>query len=592
MSQENRNLFLTIIISIAILFGWNYVFPTPEAPPAPPQQQTQVTQQNTATPQAQATKVLETRDTVLDQSPRVKIDTPSIEGSISLKGGRIDDVKLKNYRETVDPSSPIITLMTPKGAANAYQAEFNWLGTDASQLPNSDTLWTTSSTALTPTQPLVLTWDNGKGLVFTRTISVDDKALFTVADSVKNNSEAAIDLTPYGIIARYGKPQVAGYAVLHEGMIGILGDNGLQEYTYDAVAKEAAGANYDHGKEWANLKGGYVGFSDKYWATALIPDQSQTYRGSFTQRADPTVGNVYQAAVVGTTRSLAAGATTENTQHFFAGAKEASVLDAYQTQLKVDRFDRLIDWGWFFFITRPLFKVIDFLYKFVGNFGVSILVITLLIKLIFLPLANKSYASMAKMKAVQPEMTAIRERYADDKTKQQQALMELYKKEKINPVSGCWPMLVQIPVFFALYKVLFVSIEMRHAPFIGWIKDLAAPDPTTIFNLFGLIPFDPSTFPVIGSFLMLGAWPVIMGLTMWIQMKMNPQAADPTQQMIFAWMPLIFTFMLAHFPAGLVIYWAWNNTLSVIQQYFIMKRHGVKVELWDNLKNVFKRKAA
>ena len=303
------------------------------------------------------------------------------------------------------------------------------------------------------------------------------------------------------------------------------------------------------------------------------------------------IGKVYQANVLGAAQTLQPGSTTEMTQRLFAGAKEVTVVDRYQDTYSIKNFDRLIDWGWFYFITKPLFKVLDFFYRLFGNFGIAILIVTVILKIFFFPLANKSYASMAKMKAVQPEMTSIRERFADDKVKQQQALMELYKKEKINPVAGCWPVLIQIPVFFALYKVLFVTIEMRHAPFFGWIHDLAAPDPTTVFNLFGLLPYNPGSVPVIGHFLLLGAWPLMMGVTMWLQMKMNPEPPDPVQKQVFAWMPVIFTFMLGSFPAGLVIYWAWNNLLSVTQQGFIMRRNGVKVQLWDNLRSVFRKKS-
>ncbi len=600
---ENRNLISAILLSAAILFGWNYFFPQQKAPPPQPAQQTTQSAQpaagtaaptasSTTAPQAQVVAELKPRAEVLAQSPRVTIDTPSILGSISLKGGRIDDVELKKYREGVDPKSPIITLFSPKGTAGGYQAEFGWSGADTSLMPTPDTLWQASDTKLTPEKPVVLTWNNGKGLVFTRTIAVDDKSMFTVTDSVKNNTAAEMSLSPYGIIARYGKPKVEGYAVLHEGLIGVLGSNELQTYTYDAITKEAAIPGYDHAKRWENVTGGYVGFTDKYWASALIPDQSRPYSGIYSDRPAPTVGNVYQTTAWANPLLVPANGSVENTQRLFVGAKEIKVLADYQDNLKIAKLDLLIDWGWFWFFVRPLAKFLGILYNFVGNFGVAIMLLTLLIKLIFLPLANKSYASMAKMKAVQPEMTAIRERYADDKTKQQQALMELYKKEKINPVSGCWPMLIQIPVFFALYKVLFVSIDMRQAPFFGWIKDLSAPDPTTIFNLFGLLPFDPSTVPFFGPYLMLGAWALVMGITMWLQMKMNPAAGDPTQQMMFSWMPVIFTFMLAHFPVGLVIYWAWNNFLSILQQYYIMRKNGVKVELWDNLRGLGKKKPA
>jgi YidC/Oxa1 family membrane protein insertase len=447
-------------------------------------------------------------------------------------------------------------------------------------------VWTADDAqSLTPERPVVLTWDNGQGLVFRREIGVDARSMFTVKDSVENRGAAPVTLYPYGLVSRHGKPTTLGYYVLHEGMIGVLGEQGLQEYTYDNVEKEPPIAGQaTRGKAWNGVVGGFLGITDKYWAAAVVPDQNQPYQGSFTMRQEGPA-KIYQANMLGDAKTLQPGATAESTQRLFAGAKETAAVDAYQQNLGIKSFDLIIDWGWFYFITKPLFRLLDFFFRLFGNFGVAILIVTVLIKIVFLPLANKSYRSMAKMKAVQPEMLAIRERYGDDKMKQQQALMELYKKEKINPVAGCWPVLIQIPVFFALYKVLFVTIEMRHAPFFGWIRDLAAPDPTSIFNLFGLLPF------AVPEFLLVGVWPLIMGVTMWLQMKMNPTPPDPIQQQMFAWMPVIFTFMLASFPAGLVIYWAWNNFLSILQQYFIMKRNGVKVELWDNLRGVFAKKA-
>ncbi|MBK3421345.1 membrane protein insertase YidC, partial [Methylobacterium ajmalii] len=523
------------------------------------------------------------RAEALARSPRVRIDTPALAGSVALKGGRIDDVLLKNYHETVDNSSPRIELLSPTGSANPYYAEFGWVGQNAGQLPGGDTLWTAEGDALTPEKPLVLTWDNGAGLTFRRTISVDDKFMFTIADTVENKGANAVSLLPYGLVSRWGKPHTQGYYVLHEGMIGVLGDKGLQEYTYDKLGKEnPLGTPGTRGLSWTGVTGGFLGITDKYWAATAIPDQKTPYTGSFTER-DEGATKVYQASSLGEAKQLAPGATVSSEQRLFAGAKEVGAIDGYEKSLSIKRFDLLIDWGWFYFITKPMFKALDFFYRLFGNFGVSILIVTLLLKLLFLPIANRSYVSMAKMKAVQPEMTAIRERYADDKVKQQQAMMELYKKEKINPVAGCWPVLVQIPVFFSLYKVLFVTIEMRHAPFFGWIRDLAAPDPTSLFNLFGLLPYTPP------DFLHLGIWPLIMGVTMFVQMKMNPAPPDPVQAQVFTFMPIIFTFMLGSFPAGLVIYWAWNNTLSVIQQYVIMRRNGVKVELWDNLRSTFSR---
>ncbi|MCB5173985.1 MULTISPECIES: membrane protein insertase YidC [Microvirga] len=609
MREDNRNLIVAIVLSVAVLIGWQYFFAAPEAERQRlANQQQQSTQVNPTAPTpsqaggpsapvpgtvpgAPVAPVVESREAALARSPRVAIDTPSIAGSINLRGGRVDDVALKHYRETVDPRSPNIVLFSPSGSPNPYYADFGWVGTQAGPLPGPDTIWTADKQTLTPSSPVTLTWDNGQGLVFRRIVSVDEKSMFTVKNEVENRGSAAVTLHPYGLVSRHGKPTTLGYYVLHEGLIGVLGDQGLQEYTYANLDKEEAVPGQNTvGKVWDSVTGGFVGITDKYWAAAVIPDQTQVYQGSFTMRQAPN-GQTYQANMLGAAQTLAPGATTEVTQRLFAGAKEVAVVDNYGEALNIKNFDLLIDWGWFYFITKPLFKVLDFFYRLFGNFGVAILLVTVVLKLIFFPLANKSYASMAKMKAVQPEMASIRERYADDKMKQQQALMELYKKEKINPVAGCWPVLIQIPVFFALYKVLFVTIEMRHAPFFGWIRDLAAPDPTSIFNLFGLLPYNPGAVPVLGSFLMIGVWPIIMGITMWLQMKMNPEPPDPVQKQVFAWMPVIFTFMLGSFPAGLVIYWAWNNLLSVTQQAFIMKRNGVKIELWDNLRSTFNRKS-
>ncbi|WP_112662843.1 membrane protein insertase YidC [Microvirga flavescens] len=608
MRQDNKNLIIAIAMSVLILLGWQYFYATPQAEKQRQAQLAQQQQQQSqsaqpgqpatqsaapagSAPNAAAAPVAESREAALARSPRVKISTPAISGSISLRGARVDDVSLNNYRETVDPKSPNIVLFSPSGAPHAYYAEFGWVGAAAGALPGPDTLWTADKTTLTPDAPVTLTWDNGQGLVFRRAISVDNNFMFTLKDTVENRGSAPVTLNAYGLVSRHGRPVTLGYMVLHEGLIGVLGDQGLQEITYANLEKESPlPGQAAIGKAWSSVTGGFVGITDKYWAATVVPDQAQPYQGSFTVRTTPA-NVIYQANTLGEGKTIQPGASVEATQRLFAGAKEVAVVDGYSDNLGILKFDRLIDWGWFYFITKRLFMVLDFFYKLVGNFGVAILIVTVLLKILFLPLANKSYASMAKMKAVQPEMTAIRERYADDRVKQQQALMELYKKEKINPVAGCWPVAIQIPVFFALYKVLFVTIEMRHAPFFGWIRDLAAPDPTTVFNLFGLLPFDPGTVPGIGHFLLLGAWPLIMGITMWLQMKMNPAPPDPVQQKVFAWMPVIFTFMLGSFPAGLVIYWAWNNLLSVIQQGFIMRRNGVKVELWDNLRGTFSRKA-
>ena len=395
---------------------------------------------------------------------------------------------------------------------------------------------------------------------------------------MKNNGAEPVTLYPYALISRHGTPHVEGFYILHEGLIGVLGEQGLQEVSYKTA---------DEKKEIVFNKGtnGWLGITDKYWAATLLPDSAATLQAQASPRHRRARPRTIRPTICSTRKTIAPGATGTADARLFAGAKETPLIDAYDKKLKLNRFELLIDWGWFYFITKPMFWSIDYLFRLVGNFGVAILLVTVLIKIVFFPLANKSYASMAKMKNIQPEMVALRERYPDDKQKQQQEMMALYKREKINPVAGCLPILIQIPVFFALYKVLFVTIEMRHAPFYGWIKDLSAQDPTNLFNLFGLIPFDPTTLPVLGPYLHLGVWPIVMGITMWVQMKLNPAPPDPTQKMIFDWMPLIFTFMLASFPAGLVIYWAWNNLLSVIQQSIIMKKNGAKIELFDNIKS-------
>jgi YidC/Oxa1 family membrane protein insertase len=548
---------------------------TPAGSAPPPTQQPQVPAQPV------------TREAALAGSSRVRIETPRLSGSVALKGGRIDDLALVQYRETVDPQSPPIELLSPPGSPAPFYTEFGWISPNGVTVkrPDENTVWTQEGAGpLGVGRPVTLTYDNGEGLVFRRTISVDDKYLFTLRDEVANKGTTPVTLYPYARIQRQGTPKVAGYYILHEGLIGYLGDQGLKEETYAKMDDKKL-------ETFDNVTNAWLGITDKYWAAALIPDTNAKLQAQFISRP---VGprHDYETAYYLAPQTIAPGATGSADTRLFAGAKEVSVIDGYNEALKLNHFDLLIDWGFFYFITKPLFVAMDWIYHRVGNFGIAILLITILIKILFFPLANKSYASMAKMKAVQPEMAAIRERYAEDKVKQQQAMMELYKKEKINPLAGCLPILIQVPVFFALYKVLFVTIEMRHAPFFGWIKDLSAPDPTTVFNLFGLIPWDPTVLPVVGPFLQLGAWPLIMGVTMWLQMKLNPAPPDPTQQMIFNWMPVIFTFMLANFSAGLVIYWAWNNTLSVIQQSVIMRKNGAKIELFDNIKSLFVKKKA
>jgi YidC/Oxa1 family membrane protein insertase len=605
---DNKNTILAIALSALVLLGWQYFFAVPQekARQEQLQAQQQSQKQNAPTPAqpgqapptqagpaqmpgpagAPAAEAPIDRASALAAGPRVPIATGSVQGSIALKGGRIDDLALVKFRETVDPKSPPIVLLAPSGTADPFYAEFGWTGTAGSnvKLPTADTVWKQSgSGALSVSHPVMLTYDNGEGLEFHRTITVDDKYMFSLKDEVINKGSSPVSLYPYALISRHGTPQTAGYYILHEGLVGVLGESGLQEYTYKNITEKKS-VSFD-------VTNGWLGITDKYWAAVLVPDTTARLKARFSTG---TLGSVptYQTDYLLDAQTIAPGATGSANARLFAGAKEVAVVNEYEKQLNLNRFDLLIDWGWFYFITKPLFFAIDYLYHLVGNFGLAILIVTVLIKAAFFPLANKSYASMAKMKAVQPQMTALRERYADDKAKQQQELMELYRREKINPLAGCLPIAIQIPVFFSLYKVLFVTIEMRHAPFFGWIHDLSAQDPTNVFNLFGLIPVDPTMLPVIGHFLHLGAWPLIMGVTMWVQMKLNPAPPDPTQQMIFNWMPLIFTFMLANFPAGLVIYWAWNNSLSVAQQSIIMRKHGAKIELFDNIKALFAKKKA
>jgi YidC/Oxa1 family membrane protein insertase len=613
---DNRNTILAVILSGLVLIAWQYFYNMPQMEKQRAQSQTQA---ELAKPTAQSTPGSTTpgstpapaantpaaaqpasalpvisRDAAIAASPRIKIESPRLSGSISLKGARIDDLALEKYRETVDPASPAIVLFSPSQTANPYYAEFGWVpATGATvRLPDQSTMWEQEGTgSLSPDHPVTLKYDNGDGLVFRRTVAIDDRYLFTLKDDVTNVGAAPVTLYPFALISRHGTPQVSGYYILHEGLIGYLGDQGLQEFAYKKI-DEAKSVSF-------NVINGWLGITDKYWASALLPDTSARLQARFSSNLVGT-NRTYQTDYLLDAQTVPIGGTVTANARLFAGAKEAGVVGinfplvgfgGYNKELGLNHFDLLIDWGWFYFITKPMFLALDWFYRLFGNFGVSILLVTVIVKLLFFPLANKSYASMAKMKSVQPQLAALKERYPDDRVKQQQEMMEIYKKEKINPIAGCLPVVVQIPVFFSLYKVLFVTIEMRHAPFFGWIKDLSAPDPTNLFTLFGLLHYDPTQLPLFGHYLALGIWPIIMGITMWFQMKLNPTPPDPTQKMIFDWMPLIFTFMLAGFPAGLVIYWAWNNLLSVLQQSFIMRRNGVKVELFDNLKATFAKKA-
>lgn len=582
---DNKNMILAIVLSIGILVFFETFFntgPTPEEQAAATAAQQQA-QSGQVTPAAPATApnaqvpavpgsapiassaelIEQSRKEALGATKRVRIDTPRLHGSISLTGGLVDDLTLAKYRKTIDPTSEEIVLLSPRGSVGAYYTGYGWTGTDDQPMPGLDTVWTADRDTLTPTQPVTLTWDNGNGLVFKRIMSIDENYMFGVEQRVENNTGNALTLYPFGLISRFGTPETTDFYILHEGLLGVTGGQ-LQEIDYSDISDEPAGIS-------AETTGGWIGITDKYWLATLIPNQSDKVQTRFLQRKEGVV-DVYQADFLGAPVAVPANGTASSASHLFAGAKEVTLLDAYSEKLGIENFDLAIDFGWFYFLTKPIFLSLLWINSSVGNLGVSILLLTVVIKILFFPLANKSYVSMSKMKKLQPDMIKLRERFSEDKVKLNQEMMALYKREKVNPASGCLPILVQIPVFFALYKVLFVTIEMRHAPFFGWIQDLSAPDPTSLFNLFGLIPFTPP------DFLMIGVWPLLMGLSMYIQQKLNPQPADPIQAKIFLFMPLFFMFLLASFPAGLVIYWAWNNTLSILQQWVIMRRMGINTK--------------
>ncbi|MDE2165204.1 MAG: membrane protein insertase YidC [Alphaproteobacteria bacterium] len=581
--MDQRNLFIAIAVSIAILVGFQYLSER-FAPPAPPPNKTQPAKTAPGTAEAPSSGApagaptvageakTEPRAQVLASTPRVPIDTPRLKGSINLVGGRIDDLTLRTYHETVDPKSAPVVLLAPEGSEHPYFIQLGWVSTDSHvKIPGTETHWIASGGALTPTHPIDLTWDNGAGLKFIEHIAVDKDYMFTVTDSVVNSGHMPVMLYPYARIRRTGAAptstvysHVGPIAVLdgrlYDGGVCIFGHILCDNYNYDDVKKAPV---------IGSSRGGWFGFTDLYWLTALILPQHDEVRTSFHYVG---VGGVdsYQADYVGSALTIKPDQSVAFANHVFVGAKVLALLDRYDRTLQVPQFDHAIDFGIFYFITKPIFRALDFFNGWLGNFGLAIMLLTLLIKLVFFPLANKSYRAMSKMKKLQPEMQKLREKYGDDKAKLNQEMMALYKRVGANPMAGCLPIVVQIPVFFSLYKVLYVTIEMRHAPFYGWIHDLSAPDPTTFVNLFGLLPFHP---PAV-SFLHIGAWPIIMGVTMYLQQKLNPQPPDPVQAKMFMVLPVVFTFMLAQFAVGLVIYWSWNNLLSIAQQWAIMRRTG------------------
>lgn len=587
--MDNKNLLLAIVLSIVILLGFQFYFdavsPPPEQQQAQQDQQPQAPQttpgaepeapaagEAPAVPQAgdgatpvpdelagRAAGQSRSRQAVLQSTSRVRIDTDDLHGSISLQGATIDDLTLANYHRTPDPSSAEIVLLHPRGTEKAYYAHFGWSAAAGVAVPTKDTEWRADGDVLAPGNPVTFTWDNGQGLVFKKRIALDEHYMFDVTQSVVNNTGQPVTLYPYGMVVRRTTPEVLGFYILHEGLVGVFEDQ-LVEVDYEDVREAKA--------QKRATTGGWMGITDKYWLTSLVPDRDAAVNSRFLYRNDQGT-DVYQVDYVGPGVTVAAGAEGSTSNRLFAGAKEVRVLDGYEQSLNIALFDRAIDFGWFYFLTKPIFIALLYLHDWVGNMGVAIILLTLAIKIAFFPLANKSYVAMSKMKKLQPEITQLRERYGDDKMKLNQEMMALYKREKTNPASGCLPILIQIPVFFALYKVLFVTIEMRHAPFFGWIQDLSAPDPTNLFTLFGVIPWPTP------DFMQIGIWPLVMGASMYLQQRLNPQPPDPVQAKIFLFLPIFFTFLLAQFPAGLVIYWTTNNLLSIAQQWVIMRRMGL-----------------
>jgi len=575
--NNNRNTIVFVVCAALLLIAYQVFVIEPQAK----RRQAEIAAQRPAAAAAQAPGGLAAappaglqvvpREAALAASPRVRIATPALSGSLALKGARIDDLFLTQYRETIDRKSPPVDLLRPQGTKHAWFADFGWTGANVPGLPNQETAWTlVQGDTLAPGKPVVLSYDNGQGLRFTRKIDVDERYMFTVADTVTNSSAAPVTLAPYALVQRQGiDPGQGKNGIVHEGAVGWLG-NDLRMIKYPKWAKEG-------GKSFSST-GGWTGITDKYWLTALIPSQREAVEGQY--RFAKVLGiEVFESNLSGAARMIPAGGQATEVTRLFAGAKSVPVLRDYQSSLGISNFDNAVDWGMFKLITRPIFAFLDYIFQHVGNFGVAILLLTVCVRLAFFPLANKQYESLTKMKKLQPQMEELKAKYKDDAAKQQQELMELYKREKINPVAGCLPLLLQIPVFFALYKVLNVTIEMRHAPFLGWIRDLSARDPTTIWNLFGAIPWDPSTTPLIGAFLdgplHLGVLPLAYAFTMWLTTTMSPPAGDPMQQRIMQLMPLIFTFIIAPLAVGLLIYWTWSNCLTILQQYVIMRRFKV-----------------
>jgi YidC/Oxa1 family membrane protein insertase len=599
MDDQNKNLILATALSFLVILVWFFLFPPeeptvdPNALPPADQLADAPTGETAAETPASVATAAETREAAISEAPRVPIETTELSGSVSLLGGRVDDLALKGYRQTNDPESDIVTLLSPVGSENAYYALYGWApgaGVAVDAVPGANTLWSLENgETLTPESDITLVWDNGAGLIFRRTLSVDDKFLFTVSQSVENTSETAASLAPYGIIARHGEPtDLKNFFILHEGLVR-MSDSSLDEINYsdmpDFDFNDREGARAEVVQVEQN---GWIGFTDHYWMTTLMPAPGTPFKS--VAKYD-TQRNIYQSEAVLRTQTVAPGETISLDTQLFAGAKEWEAIRSYQNEGRIDGFLDSIDWGWFYFLTKPIFAVLHWLNVLLGNMGWAIIGLTLIIKAILLPLAYKSYVSMARMKELQPEMEKIKERAGEDRQKLQQEMMALYKKEKVNPASGCLPILLQIPIFFSLYKVIFVTLELRHAPWLGPFQDLSAPDPTSILNLFGLLPFDGPPVGSIMALIFIGILPLLLGISMWLQQKLNPAPTDPTQAMIIAWMPWVFMFMLGSFASGLVVYWIANNTITFAQQYLIMRSQGIKPDVFGNIISSFKRKA-
>lgn len=598
MDDQNKNLILATVLSFLVILVWYTVFAPPPAPvdltQAPPAAgQTAAGSDPAASAGSADLGAATTPDPALAavDAPRLNIDTPRLTGSISLLGGAFDDLSLKDYRERLDKGSPLVRLLSHPGAADivdaeTYYANYGWFAqASGTALPKSDTLWSVETGAtLTPATPVTLVWDNGAGLIFRRTIAVDADYMFTVTQSVENRTGATVALAPYGLVLRQGAPKTATTYVLHQGSIG-MADGELHDLTFKKMTKLDADPT-EGPSDIVDVKNGWVGLTDKYWMTTLVPEPGQPFKLVTKYMPDR---DYYITSARLPEMEVAAGATATSTTMMFAGAKEWETIRAYERDLKIDRFIDAIDWGWFFFLTKPMFWLLHHLHGLIGNMGFAIIALTFVIKTLVFPLARKSYISMAKMKELQPEMEKLKAEAGDDRARMQKGMMELYKKEKVNPASGCLPILIQIPIFYSLYKVIYVTLELRQAPFVGWLKDLSAPDPSSILNLFGLLPWATPEPGSLFFILSLGILPILLGISMWFQQKLNPAPTDPTQAAVFAWMPWIFMFMLGSFASGLVLYWITNNTITFIQQYTIMTLHGKRPDLFGNIKDGFKR---